>query len=285
MPDKYNFPTFDELMWPTLLALKSLGGSGSNEEIVDKIIEIEKVPSDRQHEMSTSGNMTKLEYRSAWARTYLKFAGAVENGVRGIWSITKLGESANSSEMDALLKKARANQKILKPASKQKENEGDGLNPITENENWRDSLLDVLHVMSPTDFERLCQRLLRESGFVRVEVTGKSGDGGIDGTGVLRMNLLSFHVLFQCKRYFGSVGSSVIRDFRGAMVGRADKGLVITTGTFTSEARKESARDGAPAIDLIDGNDLCELLKSLKLGVDVKFVEEVSIDSNWFKNF
>ena len=285
MPDKSNFPTFDELMWPTLVALKALGGSGSNEEIVDKIIEIEKVPSDKQEVMSTSGNMTKLEYRSAWARTYLKFAGAVENGVRGIWSLTKLGESASAYEMDALLKKARANQKVLKPASKQKENEGESLNPIAEAEDWRESLLDILHVMPPTDFERLCQRLLRESGFVRVEVTGKAGDGGIDGTGVLRMNLLSFHVLFQCKRYSGSVGSSVIRDFRGAMVGRADKGLVITTGTFTSEARKESARDGAPAIDLIDGNDLCELLKSLKLGVDVKLVEEVSIDNNWFKNF
>ena len=284
MPDKYSFPTFDELMWPTLVAMRALGGSGSNEEIVDKIIEIEKLPAEQQNELSTSGNMTKLEYRCAWARTYLKMSGAVESGGRGIWSITKLGETASKDDMAELLKKARYAQKINKPIIKPSENAFDDQSPISEVQDWRERLLKILHAISPSDFERLCQRMLRESGFVIVEVTGKSGDGGIDGTGVLRMNLLSFHVLFQCKRYSGSVGSSTIRDFRGAMVGRADKGLVITTGNFTSEARKESARDGAPAIDLIDGNGLCELLKNLKLGVEVKFVEDVQINEMWFKN-
>ncbi|WP_206528489.1 restriction endonuclease, partial [Mesorhizobium sp. M7A.F.Ca.CA.002.05.1.1] len=119
----------------------------------------------------------------------------------------------------------------------------------------------ILLALDPAAFERLCQRILREAGFIKVEVTGRSGDGGIDGTGVLRVNLLSFHVLFQCKRWKGSVGSGVVRDFRGAMVGRADKGLVITTGTFTADARREAVRDGAPAIDLIDGDGLCDLLK------------------------
>jgi restriction system protein len=149
---------------------------------------------------------------------------------------------------------------------------------------WKEQLLAEMQRIDPTDFEKLCQRLLRESGFIRVEVTGKTGDGGIDGTGVLRMNLLSFHVLFQCKRFKGSVGSSVVRDFRGAMVGRADKGLIITTGNFTSEARKEASRDGAPAIDLIDGHDLCDLLKSLRLGVSVTTIESVAVDRNWFAN-
>lgn len=285
MSDKNSFYTFDELMWPTLVALKALGGSGSNEEIVDKIIEIESVPVEMQNLMSTSGTMTKLEYRSAWARTYLKMSGAVESGGRGIWSITKLGEAATKNEMATLLKKARAVQKAAKPQARPNQSDAEELSPISEVQDWREQLLSSMHAMSPSNFERLCQRVLRESGFVSVEVTGKSGDGGIDGTGVLRINLLSFHVLFQCKRYAGSVGSSVIRDFRGAMVGRADKGLVITTGSLTSEARKEAARDGAPAIDLIDGNGLCELLKNLKLGVEVKMVEEVLIDENWFKNF
>lgn len=285
MSDKNSFYTFDELMWPTLVALKALGGSGSNEEIVDKIIEIESVPVEMQNLMSTSGTMTKLEYRSAWARTYLKMSGAVESGGRGIWSITKLGEAATKNEMATLLKKARAVQKAAKPQARPNQSDAEELSPISEVQDWREQLLSSMHAMSPSNFERLCQRVLRESGFVSVEVTGKSGDGGIDGTGVLRINLLSFHVLFQCKRYAGSVGSSVIRDFRGAMVGRADKGLVITTGSLTSEARKEAARDGAPAIDLIDGNGLCDLLKNLKLGVEVKMVEEVLIDENWFKNF
>jgi len=145
---------------------------------------------------------------------------------------------------------------------------------------WKERLLEVLLGIEPSAFERLCQRVLRESGFIKVEVTGRSGDGGIDGTGVLRLNLLSFQVLFQSKRYRGSVGSSVVRDFRGAMVGRADKGLIITTGTFTADARKEATRDGAPAIDLVDGDGLCDLLRSLRIGVKVETVESVTVDQS-----
>jgi restriction system protein len=147
---------------------------------------------------------------------------------------------------------------------------------------WKESLLECLLKMDPSAFERLCQRILRESDFVKVEITGKSGDGGIDGIGVLRLNLLSFHVFFQCKRWKGSVGASTIRDFRGAMVGRADKGLVITTATFTADARREATRDGAPAIDLVDGDTLCDLLKRLKIGVSVEQIEHVIIDKKTF---
>ena len=149
---------------------------------------------------------------------------------------------------------------------------------------WSDHLLRRIQTIEPSAFERLCQRMLRESGFTRVEVTGKSGDGGIDGAGVLRVNLISFQVLFQCKRYKGSVGSEVVRNFRGAMQGRADKGLIITTGTFTAEARREATRDGAPAIDLIDGEALCSLLKDLRLGVEVRPVttEQITVDEAFF---
>jgi restriction system protein len=119
-------------------------------------------------------------------------------------------------------------------------------------------------------------------GFLKVEVTGRSGDGGIDGVGVLRVALLSFQVYFQCKKWKGNVRAKDIRDFRGAMVGRTDKGLFITTGSYTPDAQKEATRDGAPAIDLIDGEQLCELLKNLKLGVTTKMVEEVSVEADWF---
>jgi hypothetical protein len=150
---------------------------------------------------------------------------------------------------------------------------------------WQDLLLDCLLKMNPGAFERLCQKILSESGFIKVDVTGRSGDGGIDGIGVLRLNLLSFHVFFQCKRWKGSVGASAIRDFRGAMVGRADKGLVMTTGTFTADARKEATRDGAPAIDLVDGEDLCDLLKRLRIGVSTQKVEHVFIEQQAFLEF
>jgi restriction system protein len=150
---------------------------------------------------------------------------------------------------------------------------------------WQDLLLDCLLKMKPAAFERLCQRILKDSGFIKVEVTGRSGDGGIDGIGVLRLNLLSFHVFFQCKRWKGSVGASAIRDFRGAMVGRADKGLVMTTGSFTTDARREATRDGAPAIDLVDGETLCELLKKLQIGVSIRKVEHVMVQQEAFLEF
>lgn len=143
-------------------------------------------------------------------------------------------------------------------------------------------MLSILQNIPPDAFERLCQRILRESGFIKVEVTGKKGDGGIDGIGVLKIALLSFQVFFQCKRYSGSVGASEIRDFRGAMVGRTDKGLFMTTGTFTSAAKTEATRDGAPALDLIDGQQLCTIIKDLKLGVNTKTIEVVEINESWF---
>jgi len=149
-------------------------------------------------------------------------------------------------------------------------------------ESWKDRLLSVLRGLQPDAFERLTQRLLREAGFVKVEITGRSGDGGIDGLGVLRVNLLSFQVLFQCKRYQGTVGAGAVRDFRGAMVGRSDKGLIITTGTFSTDAKREATRDGAPAIDLIDGDNLCDLLKTLKLVVSTELVERIVVQGDWF---
>lgn len=190
--------------------------------------------------------------------------------------LSELAESAIAGDIEAETIEAETN---------------DGLESILEttqipvdSEVWIGKLLSILQEIPPDVFERLCQRILRESGFIKVEVTGRKGDGGIDGIGVLKIALLSFQVFFQCKRYVGSVGASEIRDFRGAMVGRTDKGLFMTTGTFTSSAKKEATRDGAPALDLIDGEQLCKILKDLKLGVDTKTIEVVEIKESWFNH-
>ena len=138
--------------------------------------------------------------------------------------------------------------------------------------------------LPPSGFERLSQRLLREAGFTQVVVTGQSGDGGIDGFGILQVNpLVSFKVLFQCKRYAKSVAPSQVRDFRGAMSGRADKGIIITTGTFTAEAKREATRDGAPPIELIDGEKLIDMLEELELGL--KSVKTYEVEHAFFNEF
>jgi len=147
-----------------------------------------------------------------------------------------------------------------------------------------EGLLPVLLKLPPEGFERVCQRLLREAGFQEVKVTGKSSDGGIDGYGILEVNpFVSFNVLFQSKRYKGAVSASQVRDFRGAMQGRADKGIIITTGSFTSDAKKEARRDGAPPIELVDGEKLVEMFEKLNLGVIPKTVYQV--DDEFFKEF
>lgn len=270
-------PTFDQLMPPILHALRDLGGSATNEELLQKVIEIEAIPDDIASVKHSDDRQTKLNYNLAWAKTYLKKVGAIDNSKRGVWAITDQGEKftdADCAKVPAQVRKMAAPKKPQRAASEPSDEQAPP-------DHWKDDLLDQLKKMDPGGFERLSQRLLREAGFVKVEVMGRSGDGGIDGTGVLRVNLLSFQVLFQCKRYSGSVGAGAIRDFRGAMIGRCDKGLFITTGTFTIDAQREATRDGAPAIDLVDGDHLCELMKAYKLGVEVELVEEVKVKPDW----
>ena len=279
---KNALPTNEELLWPTLQALKQLGGSGSNQEILDKIVTIIDLSDDAQKVPHGSGPRTEIDYRSRWARTYLGKFGAVENSSRAVWSITPKGQTLSEQQVARIPAWLR---KQYPPDKSAKLTDSNDAEESPAEDIWHDKLLALLQAMSPDAFERLSQRLLRESGFINVEVKGKSGDGGIDGMGVLRVNLLSFQVLFQCKRYKGSVPAKDVRDFRGAMSGRTDKGLFITTGRFTSDARREATREGAPPIDLLDGEQLCDLLKSLKIGVltKTKTVEEVEIQPEVFK--
>lgn len=279
---KDPLPKYDAFMLPTLQVLRELGGSASIDEIQDKLTSHMGL-SQAQLDMvyPTSGASIALD-RMSWARSRMKPPGLVESAGRGVWVLTDKGREA-ADWPASMVKQASVDAYKKLSAAKRLLSGGEDVSGSSpEATDWTEQLLAALKSMPPDAFERLAQRLLRESGFVKVEVTGKTGDGGIDGAGVLRMNLISFQVLFQCKRYAGSVGAPIVRDFRGAMQGRADKGLIITTGTFTAEARKEATRDGAPAIDLIDGESLCEQLKQLRLGVSVKLVEDVTVEPDFF---
>jgi len=286
--DMEQVPSYDKLMIPVLNSLVSLGGSGTIEEINEKVYEIENFSEGiLQIPHGEAGSPSEVDYRLAWARTYLKKFGLIENSARGVWTLTKSEidiKTINSDEIVRYVRSLRPTPNIAEQSNK-KVNE-ETFEEVEENLEWKEKLLKTILLISPSAFERLVQRLLRESGFVEVDVTGGSGDGGIDGKGIVRLNgFLSFHIIFQCKRYKGSISSSQLRDFRGTMQGRADKGLFITTGNFTREARKEATRDGAPPIDLIDGELLCEKLKEFSLGVKTKVVEEIEIDEEFFGKF
>jgi restriction system protein len=290
-----EIPPAHSFGWTVVLALRDLGGSGSIEEINETCVELRGLTEEQQSVPHKRGNRTEVEYRLAWARTLAKALGFITNSERGVWALTDQGLAVDEETVEALKRKRnRDRAKARKEARAEADEAGietedsteemDELDKELEND-WQTTLLDAMKAMEPAAFERMSGRLLREAGFVNVRVTGRSNDGGIDGVGVYRMSLVSFPVYFQCKRYSGSVGPGEVRDFRGAMTGRGEKGLLITTGTFTSSANAEATRDGAPPVDLIDGSELVELMRQYELGVRSipRTVYDVEVDTEWFK--
>ena len=306
---------------PVLDALRQLGDSGSPTEVADRVSKNLNLPDSVLNELISSGE-SRYRNQIQWARHYLFRAGMIESSRRGIWTLTDLGRHTTLNPEQAqnvfngVLKRYYAVRQRAKSEAQSNQAGSDtalveskpfnvdveatavlqeaSLAPNDESENssdsiigagtYRDQLLAHIRDLKPSGFERLTQRLLRESGFSQVEVTGKSGDGGIDGSGTLTLNkLVSIRVLFQCKKYRGSVGSEAVRNFRGAMQGRADYGLILTTGSFTADARREASRDGVSPIELIDGERLIDLMKELQLGLIP--VQTFTVDDAFFRAF
>ncbi|MGK2900325.1 MAG: restriction endonuclease [Burkholderiaceae bacterium] len=272
---------------PLLDALRGLGGSAKADEAVDRVALDLNIADEVLDETLPSGG-SRFRNQVAWARFYLVREGLIDSSKHGVWSLTEKGSKtslAPEQSREMFLKWVRIFQEQRKQKEKTEpmaEQVAEGTGSISKD--YREEVLNTLLALPPAGFERLSQRLLREAGFTQVVVTGQSGDGGIDGYGLLQVNpLVSFKVLFQCKRYAKSVSPSQVRDFRGAMSGRADKGIVITTGTFTAEAKREATRDGAPPIELIDGEKLIDMLEQLRLGL--KPVTTFEVEHAFFNEF
>jgi restriction system protein len=267
-----------------------LGGSGQPSEVKEQIAEKLNITESEQSEQIASG-ASRFSNKVDWARFYLAKAGFIDASIRGVWSLTEKGKNAHLTQDEAVRLFQGIHQQFSKDRKEKRElktKEIESIDEITddleESRDHRVELMEKFRSFPPDGFERLCQRLLRESGFENVAVPGRSGDGGLDGIGVLQVNpFVSFKVLFQSKRYSGSVSSSQVRDFRGAMMGRADKGIIITTGTFTSDAKKEAVRDGVPPIELVDGEKLLDMFESLELGLKPK--KAYDIDEKFFEDF
>jgi restriction system protein len=267
-----------------MTALHQLGGSATNQEITKRVLDVHQI-SEKDLEDKLKSGVPRIINEIAWAKVYLQKFGLITNARRGVWAVTELGQrqSVQDISFDSLWKSTRQNMgktRILAKATMDLEQ------PVLAESDLEIGarLIAILKRLSPSGFEQFCQRLLRECGFENVEVTGKSGDGGIDGIGILRLNaLIGVQVVFQCKRFEAAVTASAIRDFRGAMAGRTDKGLFLTTSRFTSDAQKEANREGVVPIELIDGDKLTTLMVDLKLGVHERVVTD--IDTVFFKAF
>ena len=281
-------PQFVRYFKPVIDALKELGNSGTPAEVRGIIAESFNL-TDEQLNEQMQGGQPRFSNQVAWARFYLSKAGLIASSRRGVWSLTETGINSNLTENSAYELFQEVHQRFETVREDLEENEDNEIVAPPEvgttlTSDYRTALIEKIRSMPPDAFERLSQRLLRESGFQQVEVTGRSGDGGIDGKGILQVNpLLSFQVIFQCKRYTNSVTPAQIRDFRGAMTGRTDKGIFLTTGTFSTEARREASRDGAPPIELVDADKLVQMLEDLELGLIPKTTYE--IDDEFFDEF
>lgn len=285
-------PEFVRLFGPVLDALRQLGGSARPAEVEALVAEMLEIPRDVQEEQLESGG-SRFRNRVHWARFYLAKAGLIDSSRRGVWSLTESGMACHPDHAESMeiFKSVHsqfggARREASDRGSTTQHDATADVDDATDPEvsDHRVSLLRLLKSLPPEGFERICQRLLRESGFQKVAVTKRSGDGGLDGHGILQVNpLVSFYVYFQSKRWDGSVGAAVVRDFRGAMMGRADKGIILTTGTFIPEAKKEAVRDGVPPIELVDGETLVSMFENLELGLSPKTVYD--IDESFFEEF
>ena len=279
-------PEFTRFFPAIVRALREMGGSATTSEAIDRSIELLGISEEDQNVELASG-ASRVRNQAQWARLYLARGGILDSSRRGVWQLTESGSTidADSYEWRDLFRKVQ--RKFAEERRNRDDDEAESPEDVDSeipNVDYRTQVLQIVRSIAPAGFERLCQRLLRESGFETVTVTGKSGDGGIDGIGTLQINpFVSFNVLFQCKRYSGSVSPSQIRDFRGAMQGRADKGLIITTGTFTVEAKREARRDGAPPIELVDGDELIRLFETLELGLIARTTYDV--DESFFSQY
>lgn len=278
---------FIRFFGPLLDALRGLGGSAKADEAVDRVAEDLELPDNILNEVLPSGG-SRFRNRVAWARFYLVREGLVDSSKHGVWSLTPKGfethltiEQAKQIS-DKWVKIFQEKRKLKGKVEVAAEQVAEGTGAVSQD--YREEVLALLLKLPPEGFERLAQRILREAGFTQVVVTGHAGDGGIDGFGTLQVNaLVSFKVIFQCKRYAKSVSPSQVRDFRGAMAGRADKGIIVTTGSFTAEARREATRDGVPPIELLDGEKLLDMLEKLELGL--RAVTTYEVEHTFFKEF
>ena len=282
--EQAGLPTYPELRRVTLRSMRAIPLPATNDEINEAVADALGLSDVQRTVMHVNGRQTELAYRVAWARSFLKAVGAADSAGRASWMLTSDGRSMSSETIE---ERYSAYQVELRKNQEPKAPTLDDEDDLTPELDWKARLLDRLSELSPAGFEQLAGRLLVAAGFHDVKVLGRSGDAGVDCVGMYRLSLVSFPTYVQCKRYQSAVSAGTVRDFRGAMIGRGDRGLIITTGVFTRGAKVEATRDGAPPIELLDGEALCDLLKDYRMGVDVqeRRVEDISLDQTYFDRF
>src|SRR5688572_24367151 len=172
---------FAKLLQPVVDAIKSLGGSGRPSEVKEWITKNINLPNEYIESVHKGGESV-FGNDVDWARYYLVRAGIIDASKRGVWSLTDVGRSVQIDAVKAT--------EIVRGVDKQSASSANDAKPVPEEvgAGYVEQTLAIIKALPPAGFERLCQRLLRESGFEEVNVLGRTGDGGLDGQGILKIN-------------------------------------------------------------------------------------------------
>lgn len=281
---------------PILNALRALGGSARPKEITQWIGEQHNISDEILNERYVKSGVLKFQNQLAWARQYLVWEELLAASKHGVWALSSKGWGTEINEKQAYeiflkwvkvfqdLREGKTSETIYNDAEKiiqiQEESE-----PESTKGNLKPSLIEVLQNLSPTGFEKLCGRLLREYNFENIEITQRSHDGGIDGYATLKLNpFVNLSVFFQCKRYSGTVPTEKVQAFIGVMETNkrsVEKGLIITTGNYAKAAfdiEKNNIK-----LELIDGEKLVEMFENVELGVIPRTIYEP--DMSFFEQY
>lgn len=265
-------PKQAEIYIPLLRCLDEMGGKGRPSEIYQRIRKFfpDLNDSDLAEVLSSGGN--KWTNRVQWARNRLIVRGEMSNPERGVWAITEKGQARLTKYRGSDQGVAEADESELVPM---RLIPLPNLEEVAEEyeEAFKQKALQKLQDLTPQQFERFAGGLLAAYGFSNVKVTGKSGDGGIDGHGKLKVGLAMMNVAFQCKRWQGQVGRPDVDKFRGAIQGEFEQGIFFTPSDFSQPAREASIKKGAVPVVLINGDAIVQLMIDKGLGVKRRPVE------------
>lgn len=292
-----SLPSVKELYNPVLCALHNLGGEGTNQSIDAEVSRILSLSEEQLSVEYKSRRTSVVLDRIGWARSHLKIAGLLDSPRRKTWALTKLGMSTTKldpREVGRAIRKGRTpRENTGQPKPKNIHLDTDSLaradvaEVFQSADAWQDELHDILHGMSPQSFARFFEHIFREEGIDQVEVVNTSGNGEIEGT-MVSGGFLSFRVAFRFTTRNNLIGSQEVDRFRRfVQSSRADKGILITTGSYTQEAIRDSMRRPNPTIELLDGEQFLERLKERSLGITTRqvIVEQVVVDRSFFDRF
>lgn len=283
-------PTERNVDLPLLKVLADADGPLPMSTAVDNVTKL--FPKITQEDLAgrLKNGTSRWRNRVQWARQRLLINGELDGSVRGVWKITGKGKARIEREWSSwrpayseLSPAGASAETILKRESQDEENPQEAFDDALDklNENLQTEILNVLLIIDPPLFESIIGQLLEKMRYGNPEVTGRSGDGGIDGTCSLdALGLVKLH--FQAKRWKNQVGAREIRDFIGGIqTFRGEYGIFVTTSDFTKDAIETAKRSGK--VRLVDGQEMAKLMIKHGLGVDKTPVHVAKIDRDYFE--